>query len=81
MCYKCGKLKLKCTLKETKRQTTANCVPKPIKRPMPKPKPMVSKRLMMFSQHSSVESEDETVPVKTIYINKGKSQGKHVFML
>ena len=55
----------------------ANCVPKLIE----KPKPKVSKRLMTLSQHSSVESEDETVPVKTIYIDKGKSKGKHAFML
>ena len=49
--------------------------------PMPKPKPKVLKRLMTLSQHSSVESEDETALVKTIFIDKGKSKGKHVFML
>ena len=81
MCYECGKLKLKCTLKETERQIMANCVPKPIKRPTLKPKPTVSKRPMTLSQHSSVKSEDKTVLVKTIYIDKGKSKGKHVFML
>ena len=68
-------------LKETKRQTTANHVPKPIKRLTPKLKPTVLKRPMMLSQHSSVKSEDETAPVKTIYIDKGKSKGKHAFML
>ena len=72
---------MKCTLKKTKRQTTANHVPKPIERLTPKPKPMVSKRPMMLSQHRSVESEDEMAPVKTIYIDKGKSKGKHAFIL
>ena len=80
-CYECGKLKLKCMLKETERQTMANCVPKLIERPMPKPKPTVLKRPMTLSQHSSVKLEDEMALVKTIYIDKGKSKGKHVFIL
>ena len=68
-------------LKETERQTMANHVPKPIERLMLKLKLTVLKKPMMLSQYSSVKSQDETVPVKTIYIDKGKSKGKHVFML